>query len=99
MAKEHPLYVVAYDIPTDKAGRRRYRKILKLMENYGDRVQYSVFECRLSAAHLSSLLARLEKLILESEDHIRVYRVRPEAEAITILGEGEVLEIPPYTIL
>lgn len=48
------LYVVAYDIPCDK----RRKKISDLLEGYGQRVQYSVFECRLSSDKYKELLMR-----------------------------------------
>ncbi|RME93355.1 MAG: CRISPR-associated endonuclease Cas2, partial [Candidatus Hydrogenedentota bacterium] len=61
--KNPPLYVVAYDIPTTKSGLRRYRKIVKIMDNYGDRVQYSVFECRLTKQNLQDLVQILRKVL------------------------------------
>ncbi|NET61636.1 MAG: CRISPR-associated endonuclease Cas2 [Symploca sp. SIO2E6] len=45
------LYVVAYDIPDDK----RCKKVSDLLEGYGKRVQYSVFECVLSQAKYEEL--------------------------------------------
>lgn len=61
--------VVSYDI----ADNKRRRKVMKTMEGYGQRVQYSVFECRLGARDVARLRARLRKLILEEEDDIRFY--------------------------
>lgn len=49
------LYVVTYDIPSDK----RRQKVAKLLEGYGRRVQYSVFECLLSEVKYEELQKRL----------------------------------------
>ena len=49
------LYVVTYDIPNDK----RRKKVSDLLEGYGRRVQYSVFECLLTSAKYAELKHRL----------------------------------------
>ena len=51
--------VVTYDIPND----RRRLKVMKTLEGYGDRVQYSVFECLITNATYGQLRQRLGKLI------------------------------------
>ncbi len=61
--------VVSYDIADD----RRRNRIHRLMEGYGTRVQYSVFECDLSAAHLKQLRGKLKDLMAPREDSIRFY--------------------------
>lgn len=61
--------VVSYDIPDD---RRRLR-VMKLLEGYGRRVQYSVFECRLTPGHLREVERRLARLIRPEEDDVRFY--------------------------
>ncbi|MCC7494697.1 MAG: CRISPR-associated endonuclease Cas2 [Fimbriimonadaceae bacterium] len=63
------LYLVSYDIPCD----RRRAKLAKALRGYGERVQYSVFECRLNARRHERLLARLRELLDPSEDHVRVW--------------------------
>lgn len=64
------MYVISYDISNNK----RRRKIAKLMENYGTRVQYSVFECRLSTARLEELYSRLAGLMEDDhEGSVRFY--------------------------
>jgi CRISPR-associated protein Cas2 len=90
------LYIISYDIPNDK---RRLR-IANLLLNYGMRVQYSVFECRLSEALLAKLRARLEKLLQPDEDNIRVYRLCNACEReIIALGNAEaVVEKDVYIV-
>ncbi|APB32484.1 CRISPR-associated protein Cas2 [Gloeomargarita lithophora Alchichica-D10] len=63
------LYLVTYDIPAD----RRRRKTAHLLEGYGQRVQYSVFECRLDAQRYRELQKRLQHHFDLSEDHLRFY--------------------------
>ena len=63
--------LVSYDIPADK----RRTKIAKILEDYGERVQYSVFECDLSARHFEKLLGELKSAMNEAEDSVRVYRL------------------------
>ena len=52
------LVVVAYDVNTEtEDGRKRLRRVAKLCENYGQRVQNSVFECLVDAAQWTQLRA------------------------------------------
>ena len=54
--KKQTKYLVSYDITSDK----RRRKVVKILEGYGFRVQYSVFECELSSKQFKELSKRLE---------------------------------------
>ncbi|GAA6614989.1 MULTISPECIES: CRISPR-associated endonuclease Cas2 [Nostocales] len=63
------LYVVAYDIPCDK----RRKKVSDLLEGYGKRVQYSVFECQLPPSKYKELCQRLKKKVKLAEDSVRFY--------------------------
>jgi len=62
-------YLVSYDIPND----RRRTKVASLLQDYGQRVQFSVFEVWLTQATQRELLGRLEKLIDAEEDSVRLY--------------------------
>ncbi len=62
---EH-LYIVVYDIGDPK----RWRRVFKLMKGYGDWVQLSVFQCRLSRLRHTELVARLDDAILHGTDHV-----------------------------
>ena len=62
---EH-LYIVTYDI----ADAKRWRAIFKLMKGYGEWVQLSVFQCRLSATRYAELYADLDLLLHHDEDHV-----------------------------
>lgn len=61
--------VISYDIPEDK----RRMKIHKILKSYGQWMQYSVFECDLSATQYAKLRSRLSKLIKPEQDSIRFY--------------------------
>ncbi|WP_448526976.1 CRISPR-associated endonuclease Cas2 [Parathermosynechococcus lividus] len=86
------LYVIAYDIPNNK----RRRKVAELLEGYGQRVQFSVFEARLAPKQLQQLRDRLCRRLKPSEDHVRIYPLSHHTEAnILILGTGQSPLEPP----
>lgn len=68
-------YVVSYDITNDK----RRRKVVKYLESYGIRVQYSVFETELNQDQLKKLIKGLKKQIKKDEDTIRIYPISKES--------------------
>lgn len=70
MDGERMLHVIAYDVSDD--GRRT--RLASLLLDYGDRVQKSVFEAKLTREELKALLARAAKY-LEEDDRLRVYRL------------------------
>jgi len=61
--------VISYDVPDNK----RRTKIHKALKSYGQWMQYSVFECRLTTTQLAKLQARLSQLIEPKDDSIRFY--------------------------
>lgn len=63
--------IVSYDISDNK----RRTKIHKALKAYGEWVQYSIFECRLTKTEYAKLRARLNPLIDVDEDSIRFYSV------------------------
>jgi CRISPR-associated protein Cas2 len=68
------LVVVAYDVSTESdAGKRRLRRVAKVCENVGQRVQNSVFECLVDAAQWVKLRARLIGEAELAEDSLRFY--------------------------
>ena len=70
------LVLITYDVKTeDASGRRRLRKVAKECINYGQRVQNSVFECKLDAAKLELIKHQLEKLIDPKQDSLRIYNL------------------------
>jgi CRISPR-associated protein Cas2 len=70
------LVVVTYDVSTETtAGRRRLRRVAKVCESMGQRVQKSVFECQVDAMQLEELERRLLVEIDPTEDNLRLYRI------------------------
>ena len=68
------LALVTYDVSvSDKAGRTRLRKVSKVCQNYGQRVQNSVFECIVDPAQFAELKHRLSEIIDKEKDSIRFY--------------------------
>ncbi|MCW5968917.1 MAG: CRISPR-associated endonuclease Cas2 [Blastocatellales bacterium] len=63
------LILVAYDIADD----RRLNRVAALMQDYGKRVQRSVFECRLDAERLEDLSKKLKDLLHWREDKVQIY--------------------------
>jgi CRISPR-associated protein Cas2 len=68
------LVVVAYDVNTESTeGRRRLRRVARLCEDHGQRVQFSVFECWLDWAQWVKFRAGLVKEIEVGTDSLRFY--------------------------
>ena len=68
--------LVTYDVATkDAAGRRRLRRVARLCQDYGQRVQYSVFECQVDPAQWVALRDRLCAAIDPAADSLRFYRL------------------------
>ena len=66
------LVLITYDVDTiSETGQKRLRKVAKLCQNYGQRVQNSVFECRLSEAQFVVLKNKLENSMDHDLDNIR----------------------------
>jgi CRISPR-associated protein Cas2 len=65
LTDEH-LYIVAYDI----ADPKRWRRVFRVMHGYGEWVQLSVFQCRLTAQRHAELIALLDGIIHHKQDHL-----------------------------
>ncbi|MGG5341894.1 CRISPR-associated endonuclease Cas2 [Enterococcus sp. AZ192] len=70
------LVLITYDVATSsKNGPKRLRKVAKKCQDYGQRVQNSVFECVVDATELTRLKKELIDLIDEEVDSLRIYRL------------------------
>lgn len=79
-------WIVSYDVVDDK----RRRQVAKILEGYGRRVQYSVFECELEATKCLQLEIRLRDEIDDDEDDIRLYPLnRADLKRVRLLGKAE----------
>jgi CRISPR-associated protein Cas2 len=76
--------IVTYDVSTEsKEGRRRLRRVAKLCESMGQRVQKSVFECRVNLMQYEELERNLLAEIDEAQDNLRLYRLTEPVELHT----------------
>ncbi len=80
--------LVTYDVATDSSdGRRRLRKVAQACQDFGQRVQKSVFECSVSEMQYEEVIRRLLKIIKEDEDSLRVYRlIEPKDKHVGVYG-------------
>jgi len=81
--------VVTYDIQDD----RRRARVAKQMENYGTRVQFSVFDCLLDERRLLEMRLALSGLIDPTADSVRLYRLCARCRGqLDVLGAGRIVE-------
>jgi len=83
---EH-LYIVTYDIRDPK----RWRRIFRIMNGYGEWLQLSVFQCRMNRRRHAELIALLDGMIHHADDHVVLLDVGPAdkvAPHITSLGRN-----------
>lgn len=67
--------LVTYDIRTaTREGERRLLRVAEVCQQFGVRVQYSVFECRLSPAAVERLVVALEEVIDSTCDSVFLYQ-------------------------
>ncbi|MCC6533909.1 MAG: CRISPR-associated endonuclease Cas2 [Burkholderiales bacterium] len=69
---EH-LFVISYDIAEPK----RWRRVFRIMKGYGEWLQLSVFQCRLTRMRVLKLEAELREVMNQREDHILIVDVGP----------------------
>jgi CRISPR-associated protein Cas2 len=87
--------VISYDISDHK----RRLKIAKTLEDFGRRVQYSVFECRLLPAELNKLIRLVKPLVRAAQDTIRFYFIGAEdVTRIQVIGAVKVTEDKTFYI-
>lgn len=80
--------IVCYDVNTEtRAGRRRLRRVAKVCEGIGQRVQKSVFECQVDLMQMEELERRLLAEIDLNQDNLRLYRL-PDTRGCEIRQHG-----------
>ena len=67
------MVLVSYDVSMDDGGQKRLRRVSKTCRNYGQRVQYSVFECQVDPALWTSMKQTLMDQIDPAKDSLRFY--------------------------
>ncbi len=93
------IYLVTYDIRDDK----RLRKVFKTMRNWGEHLQYSVFECQLNPVDLTKLKSELKQIINAAHDQVLFVDLGPAAgrgeRVIEALGQPYVSMASPCIIV
>ena len=83
------LVIVCYDVNTEtKEGRRRLRRVAKVCEGTGQRVQKSVFECQVTLDELETLERQLLSEINDQQDCLRLYRL-PDTRGAEVREYGK----------
>ncbi|MCL7419490.1 MAG: CRISPR-associated endonuclease Cas2 [Methylobacter sp.] len=95
------LILVSYDVSTETPqGRRRLRRVAKTCLNYGQRVQKSVFECKVNLAQMETLKTKLLDEIDEGEDSLRIYRIiEPLEKNVMEFGKFKAVDFEKTLIL
>lgn len=85
------MYIITYDIVKDKTRT----KVSKILEDYGNRVQYSVFESDISEIELESIKNRIKGLIDVSTDNVKFYSLCAACDTkILSLGVDKSFKVP-----
>lgn len=88
MSKSTKLRIICYDI----SDNRRRRRVAYILEEYASRVQFSVFESRLTDARLRKLMKKLNAVI-QGDDSLRVYSISKIGERYCkVYGKGVSIE-------
>ena len=90
------LYCICYDIPDD----RRRLAVAKVLLDFGERVQYSVFEAHLTDEQLQRLKKRVTKVLDTEEDSLRLYPLCASCGSrVEVIGLGVVTEDPEFIVI
>ena len=88
------IVVVSYDVETKtSAGRSRLRKVARACLDYGQRVQFSIFECNVSREHWARLRTRLLSLYDPNKDSLRFYFLGEDDSRIEHHGTKETVNL------
>ncbi|MEK3726665.1 MULTISPECIES: CRISPR-associated endonuclease Cas2 [unclassified Lysinibacillus] len=95
------LVLVTYDVVTKTAaGQKRLRKVAKTCENYGLRVQNSVFECVVDATQFKQLQLELQAIIDVDMDSLRFYQLGNNYKSkVKHIGAKETFNVEDTIIL
>ncbi len=89
-------YSICYDIRDD----HRRQHVVKVLKDYGERAQFSVFEANLHSEQLSRLKERLKTILHHEEDSLRMYPLCAACTGrIVIMGPGVITQDPEMIVL
>jgi CRISPR-associated protein Cas2 len=89
------MVLITYDVNTEtEAGKTRLRKIARECQNYGQRVQNSVFECLIDPTQLKQLQIKLDRIMDKEKDSVRYYNLGNEwRNRVTHVGAKPALDL------
>ncbi|MFH1632805.1 MAG: CRISPR-associated endonuclease Cas2 [Chloroflexota bacterium] len=88
--------LVVYDISSDKRRTKLHNKLL----DYGTPVQYSVFECNLTAEEIERLKKAVQRIVRPTKDHVRYYPICASClKKVDVIGGVDVLGEPPAALV
>lgn len=76
-------YIVSFDVTCDK----RRRKLVKVLEEYGCRIQYSVFECYIRAGQYNTIKKRIDNIIKDNDRVHYHYLCSKDRKKVKYLGK------------
>lgn len=93
--------LITYDVSTETAaGRKRLRKVALACQDFGQRVQKSVFECSVNEMQYEEVMRRLLEIIEETEDSLRVYRlIEPKEKYVQVYGVNTAVDFDEPLVL
>ena len=93
--------LVTYDVETTSSeGQKRLRQVAKQCKNYGRRVQNSVFECEVTEAQFTMLIAALTDIIAPESDSIRFYHLsKNQNKRVISIGKQTTYDIDAPLII
>lgn len=94
-------FLVTYDVNTESsAGRRRLRRVANVCVGHGQRVQKSVFECKLTDVQLEKMVRRLLAEVKLDEDSLRIYHLPPDKRrAVKVYGVRPPIDLDEPLVL
>jgi CRISPR-associated protein Cas2 len=95
------MVLVSYDVQTsDEGGQRRLRRVAKICKNYGQRVQFSVFECIVVPAQWVMLKNKLIEVINKEKDSLRFYFLGGNwRRRVEHIGAKEVIDLEKDSLI
>lgn len=87
--------LITYDVQTEtRAGQQRLRRVARVCQDYGQRVQNSVFECILTEVQLVELKHKLQQIIDATNDSIRIYYLNENInKRIVSIGRNDSIDV------
>lgn len=95
------MVLITYDVDTiSETGEKRLRKVAKLCRDYGQRVQNSVFECRLTESQFVILKNKISAIIDNELDNVRFYLLGNNwNRRIDIIGKNNLVDLDEELII